>query len=393
MSSALGSFPRCLTLALIFSSLSGCDFLKSLSGGKRSAAASGKYQAVSGAAEKQGAAPNNEEAGKSYSYSAAGDPNCVPQGTAAKGPSGRPGSGVLEGLANGQQAFWDGRSQAGTTLGGVDGRTVKASAKPPCRPKQAVLAARALTRSAQMGTAPPSPIYAASEATGKGSQSEIVKGGPVLMQAYYKFQRGAYKIAYGVLDRVGWKANPLRVGGPAHAPARITVHHTAGHRSDTEEDSAKTVRGIQKLHMSYRIDNMIVSKKEFIRRKNSGEKAYFVKPWRDIGYHFIIDGSGRVIQGRPTDLLASHVSNANRGNIGIALMGDFDKQKPTPEQVESLRRLSSFLAAKYGIDVMNAGAFNGHSHHNRTECPGESLRILLDALRAEITTRAAVAAV
>ncbi len=389
---------RCLTLALLVSSLSGCDFLKRLLGKKTGSEASAKTSAVStDAAEKQRGA-SNKETGKSYSYSVPDDdPDCVPQETSAEEPAEQPGSGVLEGLSHGQQTFWDGRSPSGQTLGGDDGRTVSVSEKPPCKPKRVIFAAHSLSESVEQDEEPPAPVYtasamlppdfAASAVLPPNSAVRIVKGGPVLMQAYYKFQQGAYEIAYDVLDRVGWRAKESSWTVAHHAPARITVHHTEGHRGDTEEDSAETVLGTQELHQAYRVDNEIVSREEFFRRKEAGERAHFVKPWSDIGYHFLIDGSGRVIQGRPTDLRGSHVANANRGNIGIALMGDFNNQRPTPAQIESLRRLTAFLAAKYEIEVMNPGAFTGHSHYNRTDCPGDRLNALLDVLRIEIASR------
>lgn len=398
MRSSRRNLLRCLALALIVSSLSGCDFLKRLVGKKAGSGSSAKTYAVSAdAAEKPRGTPN-EETGESYSYSVPGDLDCVPQGESAEGPAEQPGSGVLEGLSHGQQTFWDGRSQSGRTLGGDDGRTVSVSEKPPCsKPKRVIFAAHSLLESVEHDEEPPAPVYtasamlppdfAASAVLPPSSAERIVKGGPVLMQVYYKFQQGAYEIAYAVLDRAGWRAKEPSWAVVHHVPARITVHHTEGHRSDTEEDSAETVLGTQELHQSYRIDNTIVSRAEFFRRKQEGEKAHFVKPWADIGYHFLIDGSGRVIQGRPTDLRGSHVANANRGNIGIALMGDFSNQRPTPGQIESLRRLTAFLAAKYEIEVMNPGAFTGHSHYNQTDCPGDRLNVLLDVLRVEIASR------
>jgi hypothetical protein len=71
---------------------------------------------------------------------------------------------------------------------------------------------------------------------------------------------------------------------------RIIIHHTA-----TAQET--TVSSIRNYHMH-----------------NRG--------WRDIGYHYLIDGGGFVRLGRPERLSGAHCKGNNRDSIGVAVIGD-----------------------------------------------------------------------
>lgn len=66
--------------------------------------------------------------------------------------------------------------------------------------------------------------------------------------------------------------------------------------------------------------------------------------WLDVGYHFVIRRNGTVEDGRPHDVIGSHVKNYNSRALGICLVGGIDaKGNPennfTPEQFNSLKLL------------------------------------------------------
>lgn len=66
--------------------------------------------------------------------------------------------------------------------------------------------------------------------------------------------------------------------------------------------------------------------------------------WLGIGYHFVIRRNGTVENGRPHDVIGSHVKNYNSRALGICLAGGIDdKGQPqnnfTPEQFASLKLL------------------------------------------------------
>lgn len=74
--------------------------------------------------------------------------------------------------------------------------------------------------------------------------------------------------------------------------------------------------------------------------------------WLDVGYHFIIRRDGTVEEGRPIDVVGSHVKNHNSNSVGVCLVGGVDeKMKPeanyTDAQWASLVAVVSDLQAKY----------------------------------------------
>ena len=113
-----------------------------------------------------------------------------------------------------------------------------------------------------------------------------------------------------------------------------------------------------------------------------------------FGYHFLIGNgngmtNGEVVMGRrwldQEKLDGAHLkmsdaakteifgmppdSQANSFTIGISLVGNFEKQLATPEQLAALKGLIAFLRQEYGIGL---AAIVGHGKvsHDPTACPG-----------------------
>lgn len=197
-----------------------------------------------------------------------------------------------------------------------------------------------------------------------GTQSGRTRNSPVLA-AYEAFQKRLYDAMYPVYNRLSWNARPSKNGEVKHDAHRVTVHHTQGRRTTSEADTLAAVRDTQHYHQT-------------------GRAAQGKDTWDDIGYHFLIDGEGRVVEGRRADALGAHVGGANTGNIGIAMMGDYNVLEPTAAQKDSLKRLITFLALKYKIDPRQPGFLEGHKHFNSTDCPGKNLAAFLPSLRQAV---------
>lgn len=54
---------------------------------------------------------------------------------------------------------------------------------------------------------------------------------------------------------------------------------------------------------------------------------------RGVSYSFAIARSGRVFEGVPIDRIGAHTSGHNRTGAGIVLMGNYDVEPPTPQQL------------------------------------------------------------
>jgi hypothetical protein len=169
----------------------------------------------------------------------------------------------------------------------------------------------------------------------------------------------------GVQPRSAWGAEPPDEPYEPMTPVRISIHHTAGFQAMTRQQAVEELRAIQHFH-----------------KRGRG--------WIDIAYHFLIDGEGRIWRGRPETMVGSHVAGLNPGNVGISLMGDFQKSYPTKAQYRSLVLLTQWLVRTYGIDPKN---ILGHRDQNQTPCPGTHVYVKLPELRKEAAAPAVASAV
>ncbi len=117
--------------------------------------------------------------------------------------------------------------------------------------------------------------------------------------------------------------------------------------------------------------------------------------WDELGYHFVIgngtdtpDGYVEVGPRWNKQKHGAHCKTANNyfneHGIGICLVGDFTRTRPTPRQLASLQRLLKFLARECRITADRVAAHR--SVTGRTQCPGGLFP--LRALRRALGSRA-----
>lgn len=164
----------------------------------------------------------------------------------------------------------------------------------------------------------------------------------------------------GVIARGSWaKGEPIPARMNRMKPVRaITVHHDgmSAYTQTGYRDAAARLESIRRSHL-----------------RRSPE------PFGDIGYHFAIDPAGRVWQGRPVTFQGAHVRRQNEGNLGIVLLGNYDKQRPNSAQRAAL---ATFLAAqmrKYRVPVSRVRT---HQEMAATACPGRNLQAFMVSVRA-----------
>ncbi len=125
--------------------------------------------------------------------------------------------------------------------------------------------------------------------------------------------------------------------------------------------------------------------------------------WWDIGYNYLIGPMGTIYEGRywwPNAVWA-HATRNNTESIGIALLGNFEVEKPTDAQITSLKKLLTAVSKKYKINPrenltyhtfdskskephihnINMDAFIGHKDVGDTSCPGKHLYELIPLLK------------
>ncbi|MHC4925511.1 MAG: peptidoglycan recognition protein family protein [Planctomycetota bacterium] len=105
-----------------------------------------------------------------------------------------------------------------------------------------------------------------------------------------------------------------------------------------------------------------------------------VNGWLMIGYDFVIcngkggaDGLVETTQRWKQQIHGAHagpgLKRYNDHWVGICLVGDFSKSRPTPQQMASLRRLVRYLQERCGIPDGNVRT---HRDVRDTACPGDN---------------------
>lgn len=221
----------------------------------------------------------------------------------------------------------------------------------------AVLSACQGTGSSQL----PGPVWPDGDrvATGEGSgpissPSPRVKGSVSLPPV-----PGVSSIPSGVIPRSAWTGSQPKWGLalPMNGVQYITVHHTAVNSSGLYSQSS-VARELESIRQSH------------LRRGSE---------WLDIGYHYLIDPQGRIWQGRPVSIEGAHVAKTNPHNLGIACLGNFDEQTPTPAQLSAL---DSFVASQMKLYRVSLGHVYTHQELKPTACPGRSLQRHMQSARA-----------
>lgn len=163
----------------------------------------------------------------------------------------------------------------------------------------------------------------------------------------------------------------------------IIIHHTAGKFTVNFEQSKKE---LQRIYLM-----------QSVQRK-----------WGDIGYHYLIDGAGRIYEGNLGGKysVGIHTYSHNKGTLAIALMGDFrpNHDKLTEPMKRSLVNLIKYLIQEYQIDInqkefylrkkdlsgreMSKNIIKGHKEldirEKPTECPGIEPDYLRDLIYSSL---------
>lgn len=113
------------------------------------------------------------------------------------------------------------------------------------------------------------------------------------------------------------------------------------------------------------------------------DKMHREKGWDELGYHFVIgngtnSGNGQVEVGSrwPKQKWGAHAKTPdnqyNDYGIGICLVGNFDIERPTAQQMQSLAKLVSYMMKTYNIP---ASRVIGHKDTKSTDCPGKYMDV------------------
>lgn len=148
-----------------------------------------------------------------------------------------------------------------------------------------------------------------------------------------------------IIPRAAWGA--LKVSGKLteHKINTITLHHTGVALENRSEAPLKVKR-----HQDFHINS---------------------RGWPDLAYHFIVDTSGHIYEGR--DITKAGDSGTNydpTGHLLICAEGNFEEQVVTDEQYETLVKLMAWGSSKFEL---SPDSIKAHRDYCSTLCPGSNL--------------------
>lgn len=144
---------------------------------------------------------------------------------------------------------------------------------------------------------------------------------------------------------------PLRLRVP-HRITRVTLHHSGSPQPlRPEDDPIAKLRGLQSWGANDR-------------------------NWWDVPYHFLIDLSGNVYEGRDWRYMGeTNTSYDPSGHFLISVIGNYDQQEPTPAQIDAIADLMAWALDRFDLPLDRIG---GHYDYADTDCPGRYLRAYLE---------------
>lgn len=108
-------------------------------------------------------------------------------------------------------------------------------------------------------------------------------------------------------------------------PTKIITHHAVSSKTHTAQD----VDDWHKLRWSGFTSSIFKNKK--------GE-------FYTVGYHYVIEWDGTVVQTRDASEEGAHCIGMNTSSIGVCFMGNFDMHMPSKAQEESFVKLYNSLS-------------------------------------------------
>ena len=149
-----------------------------------------------------------------------------------------------------------------------------------------------------------------------------------------------------MVTREQWGSQPQPIPDERkHTPKYITIHH-AGVDWKPGTDPQKFVKNMQAW----------------------GQRE---KHWPDLAYHFLIAPDGRIFEARPMEYEPeSNTKYDLQGHIGVELMGNFETQRPSRQQIESCVKLVAWLCQEQQIDPSQIAGHKDRAK-GQTSCPGK----------------------
>lgn len=157
-----------------------------------------------------------------------------------------------------------------------------------------------------------------------------------------------------VVTREEWGSQPKPMNAsPRQSPTRIVLHHSG---------------------VAWKDGTVPLEKVRNLQRWGQNEKG-----WPDLPYHFLITPDGQIFEGRdwhyPPESNTEYDLN---GVLNLCLFGNFEVEKVTTPQRQSLLTLLAYLQQRHDIPPE---AVRSHREEapGQTACPGRDLQNWLES--------------
>lgn len=153
-------------------------------------------------------------------------------------------------------------------------------------------------------------------------------------------------VARAIVSQKDWGGSPFSDTARLHSISSITLHH-GGELYKGDKPTPEYLRQFQ----------------EWCRTE---------KKWVDIPYHYLVDLEGRVFEGRAIRYAGdTNTKYDPAGHALICVLGNYEIQEPTIEQLENVASLMAHVAATYAVPL---DRIKGHRDvADSTVCPGQNL--------------------
>lgn len=165
-------------------------------------------------------------------------------------------------------------------------------------------------------------------------------------QALEGFIEIEYPNELGVVKRADWGWVPIDTSYKTQEVNYITIHH-GGVEFTRDKDPVKSIQNLQSWSRSE-------------------------KKWIDIPYHYMIDLDGIIYEGRPINIPGDTNTEYDPTNHAlIEVMGNYEIQTLSEDQLKALIDLMKFLKIKYNVPLDNIKSHKDYS--SMTVCPGKDI--------------------
>ncbi|MFQ6605761.1 MAG: N-acetylmuramoyl-L-alanine amidase [Fidelibacterota bacterium] len=156
---------------------------------------------------------------------------------------------------------------------------------------------------------------------------------------------GDFPSSLSIVTRNNWGWQPFTDNIPEHEISFITIHH-GGVVFSSEKDPREYMRTFQ----------------EWCRTE---------KHWIDNPYHYMIDLAGVVYEARPLQYPGdTNTAYDPTGHALICVLGNYEEQSLSPEQLTTLVRLTAYLSTAYSVP---RDRIKTHRDYTETLCPGKNI--------------------